>query len=203
MNVILGRYRRPMSEKKIFMFLDLKSSTTLAEKLDRYSYSKLLQEFFNDITDPVINCSGEIYQYVGDEVVLMWDINKGLDNNNCLNCFYMIREKVNERKDSYVNEFGFVPEFKAGVHIGEAIVTEVGELKKEIVYHGDVLNTASRIQSECNRFNASLLISGELAAVLNKSNNIVIRSEGQILLKGKENEVELFSVIFSGNNFVL
>ncbi|QQS37551.1 MAG: adenylate/guanylate cyclase domain-containing protein [Ignavibacteriales bacterium] len=197
-NVILGRYRRPAIEKKVFMFLDLKSSTMLAEKLDPYSYSRLLQEFFNDITDPVINHSGQIYQYVGDEVVLMWNADDGIKNNNCVNCFRSILSNISRKQEQYLNHFAFVPEFKAGIHIGDAVVTEVGELKKEIVYHGDVLNTASRIQSECNKLGVSLLISNDVAKALNNDESIQLKSEGKILLKGKEKEVELFSVQFTG-----
>lgn len=58
--------------------------------------------------------------------------------------------------------YGLVPEFKAGAHSGEVIAAEIGDLKKGIVFSGDVLNTAARIQGECNRLGRRLLVSREL-----------------------------------------
>ena len=42
-------------------------------------------------------------------------------------------------------KYRMVPEFKAGVNSGHVTVAEVGELKKEPAYQGDVLITAARI----------------------------------------------------------
>jgi adenylate cyclase len=205
-NTILGKYRRPISEERIFMFLDIKSATTLGEKLGAKTYSSFLQDFFFDITDPIIETSGVIYQYVGDEVVLTWKAKKGIENNNCINCFFKIRRKIEEYKDFYLKKYGIVPEFKAGLHIGEAIVTEVGDLKKEIVFHGDVLNTTSRIQSQCNQLNQQLLISDAVFNKLVEKNGLASQSEfdflsmGKYKLRGKEEEVELFGVILNPYN---
>ena len=66
---LLGKYRKPISEHRIFMFLDLKSSTTLAERLGLENYYALLNDFFHEISEPVRTTGAEIYQYVGDEVV--------------------------------------------------------------------------------------------------------------------------------------
>jgi len=193
-NIILGKYRRPTSEERIFMFLDIKSATTLGEKLGVQNYSSLLQDFFYDITDPIIETSGNIYQYVGDEVVLTWKVKKGLENNNCINCFFKIKRKIEDKKDFYTEKYGLKPEFKAGLHIGEAIVTEVGDLKKEIVFHGDVLNTTSRIQSQCNSLNQKLLISDALYNKLPEKNGFDFLSMGKYKLRGKDEEIELFGV---------
>jgi adenylate cyclase len=38
-----------------------------------------------------------------------------------------------------------VPEFKGALHGGNVVVSEVGKYKSEIAYHGDVLNTTSRM----------------------------------------------------------
>ncbi|MGB5894447.1 MAG: hypothetical protein WBG58_09730, partial [Ignavibacteriaceae bacterium] len=88
LNFILGKYHHPKEEKRIFMFIDLKSSTTYAENLGHIEYSKLIQDCFFDLTDVVANNYANIYQYVGDEVVLSWDFDKGLKNNNCINIYY-------------------------------------------------------------------------------------------------------------------
>ena len=84
---LLGKYFYPKSEERIFMFLDLKGSTTIAEKLGEGQYFKFLRKVFKDVTPVLLDTEGEIYQYVGDEIVLTWKIKKGIENLNCIRCF--------------------------------------------------------------------------------------------------------------------
>jgi len=184
-NFILGKYHHPKEEKRIFMFMDLKSSTTYAEKLGHIKYSELIQDCFFDLTEVVTKNDANIYQYVGDEVVLSWDFNKGLKNNNCINIYYDYMNVIGKRSKYYENKYGMIPEFKAGLSSVYATVAEVGELKKELAYHGDVLNTASRIQGMCNKYKKSLLISEELENNLKLDTNYNKELIGSIELKGK------------------
>ena len=62
----------------------------------------------------------------------------------------------------FLNHFNIAPGFRAAIHLGEVTTGEIGALKKEIVFTGDVLNTAARIQGKCNEFEAELLISEDL-----------------------------------------
>ncbi|MDW3648507.1 MAG: adenylate/guanylate cyclase domain-containing protein [Bacteroidia bacterium] len=194
--MIIGKYHSPLKENRIFMFLDLKSSTTIAEKLGEEKYHEFLKEVFSDITDPILFSKAEIYQYVGDEVVVSWDMEREEEEKAlCLSCFFNIREGLMEKKEAYEQAFGIFPEFKAGLHLGQVIAGEVGIIKREITYSGDVLNTAARIQSKCNALNSSLLISEKLKAYL--SSNVEawkLESRGSIYLKGKEKEMELYDV---------
>ena len=194
MDMILGRYRSPRIEKKIFMFMDLKSSTTLAEEMGYLKYSALIQQCFYDLNEIVRKFEGQIYQYVGDEAVISWDYLKGVKENKCIDCYFEFQRKLLDRKDYYEKEFGIIPEFKAGLHGGELVVTEVGVIKKEIAYHGDVINTTARIQDQCNTFGESLLISEELINDLLLESKYLHASIGEVLLKGKLEPTLLHSV---------
>ena len=37
-----------------------------------------LQDCFSFLTNPIYNCEADVYQYVGDEAVLIWPLKKGL-----------------------------------------------------------------------------------------------------------------------------
>ncbi len=80
-NILCGKYNTPKEENRIFMFLDLNSSTSIAERLGDEKYHALLKDFYADITDPVLNNKGEIYQYVGDEVIVAWKHKDGIEKN--------------------------------------------------------------------------------------------------------------------------
>jgi len=193
-DILLGKYHKPVEEERIFMFLDIKSSTTLAEQLGHAKYFNLLSDFYADITDAIIYNKGEIYQYVGDEVVVSWKIRNGLKNSNCLHCFFEAKKEIEIRASNYMNKFGTIPQYKAGMHLGATMVGEIGVIKKEIAFSGDVLNTTSRIQNECNKFNVDLLISQNLLDQLESDNTLDFNRIGEIELRGKENKVGLYSV---------
>lgn len=194
LSYLTGKYHTPKEENLIFMFLDLKSSTTIAEESDPLNYHQLLNQFFTDITPPVLESKGDIYQYVGDEVIIKWQMRDALPDANCLRCFFRIQDAITSKRESYLKKFGRMPEFKAGMHCGKVVAGEVGDAKREIVFHGDVMNTTSRIQSQCNIMNVSFLVSADVLGLLVKDHGFEVTPKGKIRLKGKQKEVELFSV---------
>ncbi len=192
--ILFGKYNKPIEEDRIFMFLDIKSSTTLAENMGHEKFYSLLNSFFHEITDPVLMTKSEIYQYVGDEVVFTWKTEQGLQDINCLRLFFLIKERIEENRGNYLSEYGVVPQFKAGVHFGKVIVGQIGDLKREIVYNGDVLNTTSRIQDLCNKYNQELLISRRLLSQLKLTTEYDQEYLGQVKLRGREKDIHLYSV---------
>jgi adenylate cyclase len=194
LNFFTGKYHTPVVERRIFMFLDMKGSTTIAESLGHVRYFELLGEYYDLMSDPIINNLGEVYQYIGDEVVITWKESRGFENNNCLRCFFDIKQNLQLKYDHFMQHFGVTPDFKAGMHIGEATTGEIGALKKEIVFVGDVINTTARIQGMCNEHHTDLIISDDLRSGLQKQDIFATQPLGDIRLKGKSGGVKLFSV---------
>ncbi len=192
--MLMGKYRKPIEEFRIFMFLDLKSSTTIAEAIGHFKYSQLIQDCFYDLNEIVPKYGAEIYQYVGDEVVLSWPYDKGLVNNQCMRLFFSFQEMLLNRSSYYQDKYGVIPEFKAGMHGGKLMVAEVGVVKKELAFHGDVINTSARIQSECNNYNVSILLSESLLNDLSIDAEFNKKSLGSVLLKGKNKEVNIYTL---------
>ena len=191
---LLGKYHRPKEDDRIFMFMDLKSSTTYAEKLGHIKYSQFIQDCFFDITDVIAKYDAKIYQYVGDEVVLSWSIKEGIEQGHCINTFFAYDTLIKSKKNYYQNKYGIIPEFKAGLHLGKVTVAEVGEIKKELAYHGDVLNTAARIQGKCNDFQKRLLISESMKTKLENQHLFDFSGIGDVSLKGKSKSLSLYAV---------
>jgi adenylate cyclase len=183
---IRGKYHKPREEERIFMFLDMKSSTTIAEQLGHVRFYKLLNELFHEISQPVLQTKAEIYQYVGDEVVLTWEMEHGLKNSNCLKTFFMFQERLLRNSETYFKNFGVKPAFKAGLHFGKVVSAQIGDLKREIVYNGDVLNTTARIQDECNKYQRDCLVSETLMDRLKQQNGFQWEKIDTVTLRGKE-----------------
>jgi adenylate cyclase len=180
-----------VEEDRIFMFLDMKSSTTHAEKLGASQYSFLVQDCFLDMTRAARLSGAEIYQYVGDEAIFTWKTS-ALNLKNSIRHFFLFRENLRQRSSYYRQQYEIVPEFKAGIHHGMVIRTHVGLTRKSIAFHGDTINTASRIQGMCNELKKDLLVSAAVKDGLSES--FAFNCEGTYLLKGKDCRVNIFSV---------
>ena len=189
-----GKYFNPVEEERIFMFLDLKSSTGIAEKLGHAVYSKLVQDCFALVAGPAAQFKARIYQYVGDEAVITWRFSKSSVKEYCLHFFFEFQDLLVERKQYFTEHYGIIPEFKAGLHYGKVMAAEVGKWKSEIAYHGDVLNAASRIQGMCNEFGESLLISEKLLDQLEITDKYKSKYLGNLELKGKNEKIKVHSI---------
>lgn len=192
--LLLGKYKYPKEEERIFMFMDLKSSTTIAEKLGHIKYSSFIRDTFMDINQILLRFNAEVYQYVGDEIVVTWRVPDGLRNLSCIRFFFGCEKQFKERANYYMTNYGLLPHFKAGLHMGKVTAVEIGDIKRDIAYHGDTLNTAARIQSVCNEHNKNFLVSEYLLESLEPNHNIKTETIGMILLKGKSTKVGILSV---------
>jgi len=193
-DLILGRYRQPKEEELMFLFMDLKSSTTYAEKLGHVKYSKMIQDCFFDLTKAVIDNNARIYQYVGDEVVLVWSYKEGIKNCYAIKLFFQFKEILCNKSSYYIGNYGFVPEFKAGLNGGVLMASEVGIIKRSIAYHGDVINTASRIQHLCSALNKEFLITSNVIKDLPDLPSVKYDFLEYRKLKGKNKMISIFEV---------
>lgn len=162
LSFISGKYHTPKEEEHIFCYIDLKGSTQIAEKLGALKFHELLHEFFHDISKSILITSGQVYRYVGDEIVISWKMNRGLHNANCLRTYFYIRQELKKHEEKYLDLFGFVPDFYAAYHCGKVIRGEIGDVKSQLVFHGETMYITSKIERECRRLGEDLLISSDL-----------------------------------------
>ncbi len=192
--LLLGKYRNPREENRIFMFMDLESSTSHAENLGHLKYSAFIRDSFLDINRVVSKYRAEIYQYVGDEVVISWPSKGAMSRLSHVEFFFDCQLTFRQREAYYNENYGVVPRFKAGLHQGIVTAVEVGDIKRDIAYHGDTLNTASRIQSKCKEYGSDLLISDQIETGINWTQGYKKTFVGQVSLRGKHAPISLFDV---------
>jgi adenylate cyclase len=200
-NYITGKYHSPREEFRVVMFLDVKDSTAIAEQLGNLKYHEFLNEFFYDLDEVIARHEGEIYQYVGDEVIVVWHKEYARYKGYAIRSFFRCRRRIRRLGAKYQQKYGFVPGFRASLHSGQVVVGEVGDTKKEIVFHGDVINTGSRILDQCKPLGVDFLVTRAVLESFRRARrtglnweNYRLESMGAIRLRGKEEEVEVFSV---------
>ena len=190
---VRGKYFRPREEERIFLFLDIASSTSIAEELGHIRFFNFINDFYKDITDSILRNRGEIVDYVGDQIIVGWSLTNGLTESQCLQCVFDIDERIDALSSIYEEKYGFVPVFRSGLHYGESTVGEIGKIKKEVTYFGDVINTTARIQGLCKEKSQRIVISESLMARL-PLNNYHFESLGDIQLRGKSTSTKVFGV---------
>ena len=191
-DVLLGKYRHPKVEKRIVMFIDLKDSTPIAEKLGHLDYFKFIRQFIELVSNALMQYHGRIYQYVGDEIVVSWIYN--LRNAKyCIDALIETRKQIQLNGEEFRRYFNIVPEFRVGIHIGEVTVGEIGILKKDLAMSGDTMNTTARIRSACSELNQKFIVSKDVIDTLDLK-DWQSESLGVIDLKGKKNGIELYAL---------
>lgn len=142
-----------------------------------------------------INAKGEIYQYVGDEIVVSWKMDRGMENANCLRCFFDVQLALRRKANYFMESYNIEPEFKAGLHYGHVMAGEIGVVKRDIAFSDDVLNTTARIQAKCNEMGVNILLSKFLLDKLAlPPNTFEPKKIGDLLLRGKQQKVVLYTV---------
>jgi adenylate cyclase len=192
--LLTGRYHRPRREERIFLFADLRHSTALAERLGELTYHSFLNRAFVDAAQPVDRHDGLIHKYVGDQMVVTWPLERGLRDWGCVRCALEIGEVLAETTDEYEREFGATPHFRFAVHCGPVVAGEMGDLRREIVFSGDTLNTAARIEAVAKETGRDVVVSEDVLRHAPTPPDLSSESLGVHRLPGKERPLELFAV---------
>src|SRR5262249_33408508 len=160
-DIVLGRYHRPRIEERFFLFIDITGSTPLAERVGARAVHRFLGEVFRLTSDPIEEHGGEVYQYVGDEMVITWTVAGGRAGARAAASFFAVERALAGSAEMFEREFGAVPRLRAALHAGPVIAGEVGGSRRAIVYHGDVMNTASRLEQAARDLNRQFLASSD------------------------------------------
>ncbi|MCA6073567.1 adenylate/guanylate cyclase domain-containing protein [Fulvivirga sedimenti] len=191
---LTGAYHRPMVEERIFLFVDLNDSTSIAEKLGPKAYFNFLSDYFFLTAEVIEQHEGEIYQHVGDEIIVTWPLHKGLRRENAYRLFFALEETLKINRDMFQREYGIFPEIKGSLHAGSVTKGEIRGKRREFIFTGDVLNSAARMHGVCKENDVQLIVSGDMLQKSYISSNFRIRSLGAMLFRGKEKPVDVYAV---------
>jgi adenylate cyclase len=192
--IVRGRYHHPHAEDRFFLFVDIAGSTAIAERLGPAATHRYLSRVFRVAADPITDHRGEIYQYVGDEVVVTWTRRAGALDARPIACFFAIDAALAEAAPVFVRDFATPPRVRASLHAGPVIAGEVGDEKREIVFHGDVMNTASRLEHLAGELEHRLLASADAVNRLDAVDQYALRDVGTCSLRGRQQAIRVYAV---------
>lgn len=192
LDILIGKYIKPKDEHRIVMFIDLKDSTPIAEKLGHYNYFLFIREFIYHVSMALIEYGGIIYQYVGDEIVVSW-LSSPKHAKKAMKAVIGAKKNIQKNSNRFRSLHGIVPDFHVGIHMGEVTVGEIGIIKKDLAMSGDTMNTAARICGACNDLGRKFIVSKDFVESTSLEQH-QLESLGIVELKGKASGVELFAL---------
>ena len=191
LNFITGRYHTPVEEKRFVLFVDIAGSTGLAERLGSLGIHRLLDHTFRLLTLSVVDYRGEVLNYVGDEVIVTWPQHSGAVDCRPLRCFVAMRDELSRASRQLEQEFGIVPRIRGSLHFGPVIVGEIGDIKRAIVFNGDVMNTAARLEELSCGVEGGFLISRAAMERFNSVPPFAVRDLGRLPIRGRTDGVDV------------
>jgi adenylate cyclase len=191
---VMGRYHRPRREERFFLFVDIAGSTALAERIGPVAVHRFLSGVFLLASDPVDDYRGEIYQYVGDEMVVTWMESEGRPGARPIRCFTAIEAALETAAPDFTRDFGVAPRVRGALHFGSVVVGEVGGRKRDIVFHGDAMNTTSRLEHLARELDQRLLISADAWRGLQVPEDWAFKDLGAHALRGRSRPVQVYAM---------
>lgn len=193
-DILLGRYHRPRSEERFFLFIDVVGSTPVAERMGPLAVHRYLDRVFQVASDPVDAHYGEVHQYVGDEMVVTWTVAEGRAEARPLACLFAVEAALAVEASAFEREFGTVPKIRAALHAGLVVTGEIGGSRRAIVFHGDVMNTTSRIENATRTLGRNYLVSEDALARLDGAGRYAPEDLGPLQLRGREAAIRVYAV---------
>ena len=194
LNFIIGRYHTPVEEKRFVLFVDIAGSTGLAERLGGVAIHRLLDRTFRLLTLSVIDYRGEVLNYVGDEVIVTWPERSGAIECRPLRCFMAMRDELSRATSQLEREFGVVPRIRGSLHFGPVIVGEIGDVKRAIVFNGDVMNTAARLEELSRNVEGGFLASRAAIERFGSTPPFAVHDLGCLPIRGRADGIDVVGI---------
>lgn len=194
LNFVTGRYHSPIEENRFVLFVDIAGSTGLAERLGGVGIHRLLDRTFRLLTLAVVDCRGEVLDYVGDEVIVTWREDGGAIECRPLCCFMAMRDELARASDQLEREFGVVPRIRGSLHFGPVIIGEIGDVKRAIVFNGDVMNTAARLEELSRNVDGGFLASRAAMERFDSAPPFALRDLGRLPIRGRVDGIDVVGI---------
>lgn len=193
-NFLTGRYHSPVEENRFVLFVDIAGSTGLAERLGGIGIHRFLDRTFRLLTVAVVDYRGEVLSYVGDEVIVTWPEGSGAIDCRPLQCFMAMRDALANASPRFQREFGAAPKIRGSLHFGPVIVGEIGDVKRAIVFNGDVMNTTARLEALSRDVDGGFIASRAAMAQFRSAPPFAIRDLGRLPIRGRADGIDVVGI---------
>jgi adenylate cyclase len=141
-----------------------------------------------------VDYRGEVLNYVGDEIIVTWPARGGAVDYRPLRCFMAMRDELTRAAGQLQQEFGVAPRIRGSLHFGPVIVGEIGDIKRAIVFNGDVMNTAARLEELSRTVDGGFLMSRAAIERLGPAPPFAVRDLGRLPIRGRIDGIDVVGI---------
>jgi class 3 adenylate cyclase/tetratricopeptide (TPR) repeat protein len=189
---------KPRNQELAVLFCDIRDYTQISEGMQPEEIFELINEWFSEATVAIQQHGGIIDKFIGDAVMALFGVPDEQPDApaRAVRAALEMREALAAMNRRQHALGGKVIRVGIGIHCGSAAVGFLGShLRQSFTVIGDVVNTASRLESSTKQFSGcDILISQQVEDVQNRFGVAQTSSLGVVELKGKQELVTVFSV---------
>jgi PAS domain S-box-containing protein len=178
------------------LFSDIRSYTTLTEKLQAEEVVTMLNEYFEEMVDIVLHYKGTLDKYIGDALMAVFGSPASLEDHPwmAMQAAVEMRYRLTEFNQARV-ENGLMPiSIGMGLHSDEVVSGNIGSSKRmELTSIGDGVNLASRLEGASKQYGTDLIISENTYSLY--ADKVIVRELDFITVKGKSKPVRIYELV--------
>jgi len=159
-----------------------------------FAIHRFLDRTFRLLTLAVVDYRGEVLDYVGDEMIVTWQERGGTVDCRPLHCFLAMRDELSRASSQFEREFGAAPQIRGSLHFGPVIVGEIGDVKRAIVFNGDVMNTAARLEELSRNVDGGFLASRAAMERFSSRPPFAVRELGRLAIRGRADGIDVVGI---------
>lgn len=178
------------------LFSDIRSFTSLTEKLSAKESFEFLNEFLNCITPAITSNNGFIDKYIGDAVMALFPINP----EDALSAAIEAQKSLTEYNKSRESEGKEVIKVGIGIHTGTLMMGTIGvKNRMDGTVISDAVNLASRLEELNKIYGTSLILSEDAVNKLDDREKYNYRFLSKVSVKGKQQPNRIYE-FFDGDS---
>jgi adenylate cyclase len=158
--------------------------------------SSHLSEYFNELTNIIMEHNGTVDKYIGDSIMAFWNAPVEIKDHAKVACQATLKifQKVNELEKKWTAEGKPVFRTRIGVNTGDVVVGNMGsEQRLNYTVIGDPVNLASRLESLNKYYGSNILISQFTYEKC--ADDFEVRTLDYVLVKGKIKAVSIYELL--------
>jgi adenylate cyclase len=196
--ILSGSFELGGEERKItVLFSDIRNFTPICEKMSPKDVVHFLNNYFNMMANIIFKHGGTINKFTGDGFMAIFGAPISHENNEerAISAALEMRVKLKEfNKAQMQNRHKLKISAGVGISTGTATVGNIGSQDRmEYTAIGDTVNTASRIENLCKKFDTDILLDDKTYKPI--KNLFVIKKKGPVKVKGKEKPINICELI--------
>ncbi len=182
-------------EKEITVqFSDVRSFTSLSEKLIPTQVTNLLNDYLTPMTRIITEQQGTLDKFIGDAVMAFWNAPLDIENHQekALEAALLQQDKLVELNDVFKKKYGFGIAVGIGIHSGPVRVGNMGSADLfDYTLIGDNVNLTSRLEGLTKFYGQKLIVSQNIVDAC--TGKYRFRILDNVRVKGKEEPVTIYT----------